>query len=69
MDTNTIVFDAPAAACRLREGLDAAPRFAAVLGSESAYVTLSNPIVGTDVMGAVGVRDAKQAAPPRGELR
>jgi hypothetical protein len=69
MSTNTIVIDAPAAACRLREGLGAAPHFVPVLGSESVYATLSNPIVGTDAMGAVRVRDAKQAAPPRGELR
>ncbi len=37
------------------------------MGAESAFFPIGNPIPGTDVAVA-RVRDAKQAAPPRGEL-
>ena len=43
-----------------------------LLGSESVYATAGNPIFGAginDITGVSRVRDAKQAAPPRGELR
>ena len=56
-----------AAACRM-PGLAVAP-VTHVLGSESAYITAGNPVFGTEVAGIVRVRDATQAAPPRGELR
>ena len=66
MSSNDFVIDARAAACRM-PGLAVAP-VTRVLGSESAYATFGSP-VGTDAAGIVRVRDAKQAAPPRGELR
>lgn len=66
LNTKTIVIDARAAAFGMRAGMAAAPRFVHVPGSESAYATLGNPAAGTSI---VRVRDAKQAAPPRGELR
>ena len=66
MITNQFVTATRAAGRRMPEGV--AP-ITHVLGSESAYATAGNPVFGTDVAGIVRVRDAKQAAPPRGELR
>lgn len=68
MSTTTFVIADRAAARRMPEGLAVAP-VTHVLGSESAYATAGNPVFGTDATGIVRVRDAKQAAPPRGELR
>jgi hypothetical protein len=46
-----------------------APQVAYFIGSNSALSTGGNPIVGTDAVITVArVRDAKQAAPPRGVL-
>ena len=56
------------AATRSSEFVRVAPPAGHVLGSESAYATLGNPMVGTDITIVSRVRDAKQAAPPRGEV-
>jgi hypothetical protein len=68
MSMTEFVIAARATACRMPERLVVAP-VTHVLGSGSAYSTGGNPNFGTDATGIVGVRDAKQAAPPRGELR
>jgi len=51
---------------RARRGT--APLAAHVLWSDAALTTVGNPTLGTDVTIVSRVRDAKQAAPPRGEL-
>jgi hypothetical protein len=54
-------------ATRLMHGSrSVAPQFAQAQGAESAYVTLGNPVFG--IPAVTRVRDAKQAAPPRGVL-
>jgi hypothetical protein len=72
MSTTTFVIDAPAATRCMPVGRAVAP-LTFGLGSESAYTTAGNPGFGVDARtganGIVRVRDAKQAAPPRGELR
>jgi len=69
---STYTFCSGSAATRASEFVPArrrtAPVAAHVLGSESAYVTVGNPMFGTDIALVTRVRDAKQAAPPRGEV-
>ena len=70
MISTSITTQARTAARCMRGVLTVAPRTSSLLGSESAYAT-GNPIFGSgsnDVTGVSRVRDAKQAAPPRGEL-
>lgn len=62
-----ITTNARTATCR-PHGAFVAPVSSLVLGSESAYAMNGTPIFGTQATGVVRVRDAKQAAPPRGEL-
>lgn len=66
--TSTITTQARTAAHRMRGVLSVAPRTSSLSGSESVYATAGNPIFGADTTGVTRVRDAKQAAPPRGEL-
>lgn len=65
---STYEFCTASAATRITEFVRVAPTAGHVLGSGSAYVSLGNPMFGTDVTIVSRVRDAKQAAPPRGEL-
>jgi hypothetical protein len=64
ISTNTY---ASKAAFRMRGSLTAAPESAHGIGSESVRTTLANPF-GPDSTAVARVRDAKQAAPPRGVL-
>jgi len=71
MISTSITTQARTAACRMRGTLTVAPQTSHLLGSESVYATAGNPIFGAginDITGVSRVRDAKQAAPPRGEL-
>jgi hypothetical protein len=67
---STILLCDAVAATRVSEtalaGRRTAPLAAHVPGSGSAYVTVGNPMFGTDVTIVSRVRDRKQAAPPRG---
>lgn len=45
-----------------------APQYVHGMGSESAFSTLGNPVVRGGIDAVARVRDAKQAAPPRGEV-
>lgn len=56
------------AARRMPRTSAAAPAAAFALGATSAFVTLGNPGYGPQSAVVTRVRDAKQAAPPRGEL-
>lgn len=67
MITTSITTQARTADCRMRGVPIGLPRTSSLLGSESAYATVGNPF-GADITGVSRVRDAKQAAPPRGEL-
>ena len=69
MTSTSITTQARTAACRMRGVLTVAPVTSSLMGSESVYATAGNPIFGADIAGVSRVRDAKQAAPPRGELR
>jgi hypothetical protein len=68
MISTSITTQARTAACRMRGVPMVAPQTSSLLGSESVYATAGNPIFGADITGVTRVRDAKQAAPPRGEL-
>lgn len=68
MSTITMTHNARTAACRLNGSLSVAPVSSLVPGSESAYAMNGIQNFGTQAAGVVRVRDAKQAAPPRGEL-
>ena len=68
MTTLTITTQARTASCRMRGVLTVAPPTSHLMGSESAYATAGNPNFGADITGVSRVRDAKQAAPPRGQL-
>jgi hypothetical protein len=52
----------------MRGTLTVAPQSVHGMGSESVRTTLANPF-GSEITAVSRVRDAKQAAPPRGELR
>lgn len=56
------------AACPMPRTRAVAPAAAFVPGATSAFVTLGNPGYGSEIAVVTRVRDAKQAAPPRGEL-
>lgn len=66
--TLNLANSASTATRRMRAGLPIAPQSAHVLGAESVFATLGNPAYGTKIVAVSRVRDAKQAAPPRGEL-
>ena len=71
MISTSITTQARTAARRMRGLPTGLPRTSHLLGSESVYATAGNPIFGAginDITGVSRVRDAKQAAPPRGEL-
>lgn len=56
-------------ATRLMHGsLFVAPQTVQAQGAESAYAMLGNPVFGAVIPTVTRVRDAKQAAPPRGVL-
>ena len=71
MISTSITTQARTAACRMRGLPTGSPQTSHLPGSESVYATAGNPIFGAGVSVITGVsrvRDAKQAAPPRGEL-
>jgi hypothetical protein len=71
MITTSITTQPRNAACRMQALSTVAPQAGFLPGSESAYATAGNPGFGAainNIMGVSRVRDAKQAAPPRGRL-
>lgn len=68
MISTSITTQARTAACRMRGLPTGLPRTSSLPGAESVYAPVGNPIFSADITGVSRVRDAKQAAPPRGEL-
>jgi hypothetical protein len=66
--TTNLARSASTATWRMRGVLTVAPQSVHVEGAESVFATLDNPAYGMDITAVSRVRDAKQAAPPRGEL-